>query len=66
VNYLFNVELVLWSRLRVGFAHINNPVVVIHRAWPDRGDKILLYYCLMVTWTGLGDNTKLFWAVLSH
>jgi hypothetical protein len=24
---LCNVELVLWSRLRVGFAHISNPVV---------------------------------------
>jgi hypothetical protein len=30
------------------------------------GDKILLYYCLMDTWTGLGDNTELFWAVLSQ
>jgi hypothetical protein len=24
---LFNVELVLWSRLHVGFAHISDPVV---------------------------------------
>jgi hypothetical protein len=39
---------------------------VIYRALPGGSDIIVLYYCLMATWTGLGDNTKLFWAVLSH
>jgi hypothetical protein len=39
---------------------------VIYRALPDGSDLIILYYCLMATWTGLGDNTELFWAVLSH
>jgi hypothetical protein len=29
-------------------------------------DLIILYYCLMATWTGLGDNTELFWVVLSQ
>jgi hypothetical protein len=28
--------------------------------------KIILYYCLMATWIGLGDNTELFWVVLSQ
>jgi hypothetical protein len=27
---------------------------------------MILYYCLMATWIGLGDNTELFWAVLSQ
>jgi hypothetical protein len=39
---------------------------VIYRALPGGSDRIVLYYCLMATWTGLGDNTELFWAVLSH
>jgi hypothetical protein len=39
---------------------------VIYRALPGGSDGIVLYYCLMATWTGLGDNTELFWAVLSH
>jgi hypothetical protein len=39
---------------------------VIYRGLPGGSDRIVLYYCLMATWTGLGDNTKLFWAVLSH
>jgi hypothetical protein len=39
---------------------------VIYLALPGGSDRIVLYYCLMATWTGLGDNTKLFWAVLSH
>jgi hypothetical protein len=39
---------------------------VIYQAGPDRGDKIVLYYCLMATWAGLGDYTELFWAVLSQ
>jgi hypothetical protein len=39
---------------------------VIHRALPGGSNLIILYYCLMATWTGLGDNTELFWAVLSH
>jgi hypothetical protein len=39
---------------------------VIYRALPGGSDLIILYYCLMATWTGLGDNTKLFWAVLSQ
>jgi hypothetical protein len=36
----------------VGFAHISDPIV---------GDLPG-----MTMWTGLGDNTELFWAVLSH
>jgi hypothetical protein len=39
---------------------------VIYRALPGGSDRIVLYYCLMATWTGLGDNTELFLAVLSH
>jgi hypothetical protein len=39
---------------------------VIYRSLPGESDLIILYYCLMATWTGLGDNTKLFWAVLSQ
>jgi hypothetical protein len=39
---------------------------VIYRALPGGSDRIVLYYCLMATWTGLGDNTELFWAVLSQ
>jgi hypothetical protein len=39
---------------------------VIYRALPGGSDRIVLYFCLMATWTGLGDNTELFWAVLSH
>jgi hypothetical protein len=39
---------------------------VIYRALPSGSDLIILYYCLMAKWTGLGDNTELFWAVLSH
>jgi hypothetical protein len=39
---------------------------VIYRALPGGSDLIILYYCLMATWTGLGDNTELFWVVLSH
>jgi hypothetical protein len=39
---------------------------VIYRALPGGIDRIILYYYLMATWTGLGDNTELFWAVLSH
>jgi hypothetical protein len=39
---------------------------VIYRALPGGNDLIILYYCLMAKWTGLGDNTELFWAVLSH
>jgi hypothetical protein len=39
---------------------------VIYRALPGGSDRIVLYYCLMAMWTGLGDNTELFWAVLSH
>jgi hypothetical protein len=39
---------------------------VIYRALPGRSDLIILYYCLMAKWTGLGDNTELFWAVLSQ
>jgi hypothetical protein len=42
----------------VGFAHISDPVVSDLPGMT--GDKILLYYCLMDTWTGLGDNTELF------
>jgi hypothetical protein len=50
----------------VGLAHISDPVYVIYRALPGGNDLIILYYCLMAMWTGLGDNTELFWAVLSH
>jgi hypothetical protein len=39
---------------------------VIYRALPGGSDRIVLYYRLMATWTGLGDNTELFWAVLSQ
>jgi hypothetical protein len=39
---------------------------VIYRALPGGSDLIVLYYCLMAMWTGLGDNTELFWAVLSQ
>jgi hypothetical protein len=39
---------------------------VIYRALPGGSDLIILYYCLMAMWTGLGDNTELFWAVLSQ
>jgi hypothetical protein len=39
---------------------------VIYRALPGGSDLIILYYCLMATWTSLGDNTELFWAVLSQ
>jgi hypothetical protein len=39
---------------------------VIYRALPGGSDLIILYYCLMAKWTGLGDNTELFWAVLSQ
>jgi hypothetical protein len=39
---------------------------VIYRALPSGSGRIVLYYCLMATWTGLGDNTELFWAVLSQ
>jgi hypothetical protein len=55
-----------WSHLRVGLAHISILLQVIYRALPGRSDKIVPYYCLMATWTGLGDNTELFWVVLSH
>jgi hypothetical protein len=39
---------------------------VIHRALPGGSDRIILYYCSMAMWTGLGNNTELFWAVLSQ
>jgi hypothetical protein len=39
---------------------------VIYRALPGGSDRIVLYYCLMATWTGLGDKTELFLAVLSQ
>jgi hypothetical protein len=39
---------------------------VIYRALPGGSDLIIIYYCLMAMWTGLGNNTELFWAVLSH
>jgi hypothetical protein len=39
---------------------------VIYRALPGGSDRIVLYYCLIATWTGLGDNMELFWAVLSQ
>jgi hypothetical protein len=39
---------------------------VIYRALPGGSDLIILYYYLMAKWTGLGDNTKLFWVVLSQ
>jgi hypothetical protein len=39
---------------------------VIYWALPGGSDRIVPYYCLMATWTGLGDNTELFWAVLSQ
>jgi hypothetical protein len=41
-------------------------ISVILLAWPGKGNRIVLYYCLMATWTGLGDNTELFWAILSY
>jgi hypothetical protein len=50
----------------VGFAHISDHVVSESPVVSGKGDKILIYYCLMATWTGLGDNTELFWAVLSQ
>jgi hypothetical protein len=47
--------------------HIIDPVLqVIHQALPARYDIILLYYCLMAKWTGLGNNTELFWSGLSQ
>jgi hypothetical protein len=39
---------------------------VIHRALPSGSDLLILYYFLMATWTGLGDNTEFFWAILSQ
>jgi hypothetical protein len=39
---------------------------VIYWALPGGSDRIVIYYCLMAMWTGLGDNTELFWAVLSQ
>jgi hypothetical protein len=50
----------------VSLAHISILLQVIHRALPGGSDKIILYYCLMVTWTGLDDNTELFCVVLSQ
>jgi hypothetical protein len=50
----------------VGLAHISILLQVIYRALPGKSDKILLYYFLMAMWIGLGDNTELFWAVLSQ
>jgi hypothetical protein len=50
----------------VGLAHIRDPVVCDLPGFTRRSDLIILYYCLMATWTGLGNNTELFWAVLSQ
>jgi hypothetical protein len=50
----------------VSLAHISDPVVCDLPGLPGRSDLIILYYCLMAKWTGLGDNTELFWAVLSQ
>jgi hypothetical protein len=39
---------------------------VIHRAWPSRVEKIHPCYRWWAKWTGVGDNTNLFWVVLSQ
>jgi hypothetical protein len=49
----------------VGLAHISDPVVCDLPGFTGGSDLIILYYCLMAMWTGLGDNTELFWAILS-
>jgi hypothetical protein len=66
VNLLCNVMLYSGPAFRVGLAHIPILLYVIYRVLPSGSDRIILYYCLMATWTGLGDNTELFWAVLSQ
>jgi hypothetical protein len=52
---LSNVELVLWPRLRVGFAHISDPVVGDLPGIAQQRRQNTFYYCLMAVWTGLGD-----------
>jgi hypothetical protein len=59
-------NVVLWSRLRVGLAHISDPVVCDLPGFTRRKQHNNSLLLLNVTWIGLGDNTELFWAVLSH
>jgi hypothetical protein len=65
-NLLCNVQLVLWSHLRVGFAHISDPVVgdLPVMTWQRRQNTSLSLLNGHVD--RLRRNTELFWALLSQ
>jgi hypothetical protein len=62
---LCNVELVLWSRLCVAFAHISDPVVSDLPGMTRQSRQNTSLLLLNGHVDDLGDNTKLFWVVMS-